>query len=438
MTAGRHWLLALVGLALGCGGTTQGSERESGNTNWLKECTIDVQCGNALACLCGLCRTPCEGATVCELEPERSCVAAQTHDAAPAPAPEVTLESADAEAYATDLALIDDGSVVLVGGTDPMTLGLGPPAYPSFWLRRLGPDGSTAWDYTEPPSELGGVDTGRAVAALPSGELVALSTIYDGTDSPALRRFDGEGALLESWSLDAGISRLRAAPGGGLFGAGSRFIEDREGRPFISAWLGRIAGQELIWEQAREGSDGSISSVGDLASDAAGDVVVGGTLGIAQDSNAAVPWLGRFDAEGASLWEQAIEVDQYSACLDTQVSMSAGGASLAAVSSCAGPWLRSYDPAGSVLWERRFDRTITALAGLDDGGYAVGLGTREGWYQSDPPPATLLRFDAEHRLAWQVELEECYLFERLVVAEEGLLALAGCPQGYALNLYTDP
>ncbi|HKY35726.1 MAG TPA: hypothetical protein VJN18_07305 [Polyangiaceae bacterium] len=440
MTAGRHWLLALalVGLALGCGGTTQGSERESGNTNWLKECTIDAQCGGALMCLCGLCRTPCEGATLCDLEPERSCVAAQADGAEPAPAPEVALESADAEAYATDLALLDDGSVVLVGGTDRMTLGSFAPTYPTFWLRRLHPDGSMAWDYTEPPLEPGNVGTGRSVAALPSGEVVALSTIYDGTDTPALRRFGGDGDLLESWSLDPGITTLRAAPGGELFGSGSRLIEDREGRPFVSAWLGRIAGQAMVWEWAREGSDGSISAVGALASSDAGDLVVGGTLGIEQESNAAVPWLARFDASGTALWQQAIEPDQHSACLGTQVGMTASGASLAAVSSCAGPWVRAYDTAGKVLWERRFERTISALVGLDDGGYAIALGSMESWYQVDPPPATLLRFDAEHRLVWQVELEQCYSFERLVVAEEGLLALAGCPQGYALNLYADP
>ena len=68
----------------------------------------------------------------------------------------------------------------------------------------------------------------------------------------------------------------------------------------------------------------------------------------------------------------------------------------------------------------------------------MALGTREGSYLLEPPPATLLRFDADHQLVWQAELAECYLFERLVVAERGLLALAGCPQGYVLSSYADP
>jgi len=195
MMAGRQWLpaLALAGLALGCGGTTQSGERESGNTNWLKECTSDAPCGDSLSCLCGSCRTPCAGASVCELEPKASCVAAQANDSTPAPAPEMSLESADPDAYGTDLTLLDNGSVALVGGTNRMMLGSYPPFYPTFWLRRLHPDGSTAWDYTEPPPDLSNIGTGRSVAALPSGELVALSTIYDGTDSPALRRFGGDG-----------------------------------------------------------------------------------------------------------------------------------------------------------------------------------------------------------------------------------------------------
>jgi hypothetical protein len=352
MTSGKQWFWALVlcGAGLGCGGATQSHERQSGNTNWLKECTTDAECGDALSCLCGSCRTACSGASVCELEPEGSCVAAQADDSRPEPTPEVILESVDPAAYATDLALLADGSIVLVGGTDRMTLGSFPPTYPTFWLRRLDPDGSTAWDYTEPAPETGRGATGRSVAALPSGELVALGAFYDGVDTHALRRFGGNGGQLEAWSLDAEMRMLRAAPGGELFVGGSFFIEDREGMPLGAAWLGRVAGQELEWQQMREGRDGSQSAVGDLASDPAGDLVVGGTLGTADNSNAAVPWLARFDASGALLWEQAIEADQRSACQGTKVGMTATGASLAAVSSCAGPWVRSYDAAGNLLW----------------------------------------------------------------------------------------
>jgi hypothetical protein len=166
-------------------------------------------------------------------------------------------------------------------------------------------------------------------------------------------------------------------------------------------------------------------------------VVVGGTLGTEDTSNAAQPWLARFDETGAMLWDKAVEGD-YSACLGTQVALTSSGASLAAVSSCAGPWVRAYDRTGTLLWERAFGRNITALAGLADGGYAVALGTREGAYQAEPASAVLQRFDADHQLVWQAELENCYLFERLLSTSEGLLALAGCSQGYVLNRYVDP
>lgn len=51
--------LALGAVPLACGGKTSGDTLES-NTNWLQECDADAECGDELACHCGVCTQTCE------------------------------------------------------------------------------------------------------------------------------------------------------------------------------------------------------------------------------------------------------------------------------------------------------------------------------------------------------------------------------------------
>jgi hypothetical protein len=56
--------LGLAGaLAAGCGGLSNSGGTDT-NTNWLKQCTSDAECGE-LACLCNVCTSPCEGDGEC-------------------------------------------------------------------------------------------------------------------------------------------------------------------------------------------------------------------------------------------------------------------------------------------------------------------------------------------------------------------------------------
>jgi hypothetical protein len=144
------------------------------------------------------------------------------------------------------------------------------------------------------------------------GEIVALSTIYDGIGTPSLRRFDGEGSLLANWTSAPGFTVLSSTNGERFSAAGSRLNETRAGRPYASAWIGRRDADGPIWEADRAGIDGSISDVDVIASDASGQLVVGGSLGSAPDSNASLLWLARLDQDGVFMWEESLEVSEAS------------------------------------------------------------------------------------------------------------------------------
>jgi hypothetical protein len=53
----------LASIAPGCGGQSSGGGTDT-NTNWLKQCVADADCGG-LSCLCNVCTAPCESDAVC-------------------------------------------------------------------------------------------------------------------------------------------------------------------------------------------------------------------------------------------------------------------------------------------------------------------------------------------------------------------------------------
>jgi len=86
-------LVALcAGLALGC--EPSSPQTTDSQTNWLRECRIDEQCG-PYSCLCGVCTDPCASDDECADLPGASCVAAG-----------------------------DPGSIARCGGSSPTSAGL--------------------------------------------------------------------------------------------------------------------------------------------------------------------------------------------------------------------------------------------------------------------------------------------------------------------------
>lgn len=440
-------LLALPLVGFGCGKTTS-REDTSGNTNWLKPCRFDAECGG-LACTCGLCREPCRAKQICGADPDEGCVDSDESPEASAgagsgpgpqsstdvPAPNVIAEHRDEESLATDMAIDEKGNVTLVGGTAPLGADF-QRIYPAFWLAKLNDQGQVQGQYRDYPPQ-GEVNTGRSVVLTTTGT-IALSTIYDGTDSPFLRYFDVDdfSAPTHTWMSLPGYSTLRSDGADGVLAVGSRRVNEvNEQRPFMAAWMGRYRSNvqiddatTLTWQKERQGLDGSISEIRVAASDRSGNLLVGGTLGTAADSNAGEPYLARLDVDGNFVWEETVNVLEVVACSATAVAFTADGGSLAGV-GCNGFWIRKYDAKGESQWNRPQEHAATALVGLADGGYAVATGGSV---------AKLQRFDAEHHLVWEKTDENCTAYTRLIETDTALVALAQCPLGYAVSWLTSP
>lgn len=422
-------LLALATAA--CGATTQNREDDSGNTNWLKACESDAECGE-LSCLCGSCRTGCGAATDCSAEPADSCVGLPaTLLPSPGP-PQLLREHRDQDAQAVDLALGQDGSVTLAGGKGATVSDLAT-IYFNFWVTKLSPEAEELWTYQELQDT---PDPARSVVLTVGRETVALSTLYDGHDTPVLRRIGENGELIGSRMSTPGFTTMREDGRGGFFATGSNWandVVDVVRNPTV-AWVGlfdppSVSGSETPhWQQERYDLMGGISNILVASSDGRGNLVVGGSLGTSADSNASQPYLARLNHPGEVVWERSVSTAEVTHCDTTAVAMFPSGSSLAAI-GCGPRWLRAFQPSGQIIWERRFASGVTALAGLEDGGYVVALGGGA---------AVLERYDASHRLYWAAQQEGCTAFTRLAVSNGAVVALAECQPGYSLSWYADP
>ena len=64
----RIWLAALAACALGstCAKSTPPAEGGESNTNWLRVCAPDDDCGDGFSCVCGACTVACQDDVTCE------------------------------------------------------------------------------------------------------------------------------------------------------------------------------------------------------------------------------------------------------------------------------------------------------------------------------------------------------------------------------------
>src|SRR5262245_10715321 len=76
MTRFPEALLVMLGaLALGCEPGGHGQTTDS-QTNWLRNCQIDAECGAGLSCICGVCTASCGEDAACGELPGAACVGA--------------------------------------------------------------------------------------------------------------------------------------------------------------------------------------------------------------------------------------------------------------------------------------------------------------------------------------------------------------------------
>jgi len=73
---GPRFSLALLLALLGAGCHATDGPREDSQTNWLRACQVDAQCGGSLVCLCGACTRVCDSDASCAALPGSSCIAA--------------------------------------------------------------------------------------------------------------------------------------------------------------------------------------------------------------------------------------------------------------------------------------------------------------------------------------------------------------------------
>ncbi|HEX2882141.1 MAG TPA: hypothetical protein VHO25_21625, partial [Polyangiaceae bacterium] len=60
------WIVGALASVHACGGTAA-TDSTSGNTNWLKLCDKQADCGEGLSCLCNTCQEFCTENTDCDL-----------------------------------------------------------------------------------------------------------------------------------------------------------------------------------------------------------------------------------------------------------------------------------------------------------------------------------------------------------------------------------
>jgi hypothetical protein len=67
-TTGQRALACIAGLALlvlAATGCSKSRSATNGNTNWLRECTANAQCGEGVECVCGVCTRACDATSEC-------------------------------------------------------------------------------------------------------------------------------------------------------------------------------------------------------------------------------------------------------------------------------------------------------------------------------------------------------------------------------------
>ena len=413
-------VFGVAGLFAGCGGETSTSTNETGNTNWLKECSTDLDCGT-LSCYCGSCRETCGGVVDCSSSPEQACAPHSSPEDEPLEDVSASPLLTDDDADITDVTRGPGSSIYVTGGKGKYQSDLSD-TYSDFWLAQIDSAGELTWEVREPIDETDSMGISLAYSGSSGAEaLTVLSTRYVDGDRTLVRYFDAEGNAVGSEQRAPEFEVTRSHPSSVSFLGG--FEADRAVVVPLEA-----PGDE--WPAEFRGVDGGRSSVTDMAVASDGSVAVVGHLGTDPTSNETVPWASGLDSNGSAMWEHAFPVSDRSHCEARGVALANGGVTLVA-GECSGNWLKGIARDGSVRWERHFEERIGAIA-TSGSGYFVSTGT--GTRGADAL-GTLLAFDEQHRLLWRVREAGCEAFHRLIPIDGAVVAVARCDDGIFVGLY---
>lgn len=180
--------------------------------------------------------------------------------------------------YPYDVAVAPDGSIYVVG-TGP---------HSQQWLGKFGPDGSPLWSHEAGLTKTLAVSV---VVGEDGGVYTAVVDLVDSADDVHVDRFDADGELL--WTLaqeSRAVSELAAAPGGGVYAAGSEKLGDG----YTSLFQRIDAGGAVKWSVNEPG----LSGVADIQVGAKGELVATGM--------GATWWAHMRDADGGAGWTTVI------------------------------------------------------------------------------------------------------------------------------------
>jgi hypothetical protein len=415
-------LVGVLGLVAACGAETTESS-ETGNTNWLKECATDLDCGT-LSCYCGTCREPCGEVVDCSQSPEQACVAGSSPEAPPSVSTQVNvvplLEDDDTDVQ--DIALGAFSSVYVTGGKGKYQADFSD-AYSDSWVARISYLGNTVWEVREP---------------LPEAESIGISVAYDDNTSLdpvtmlSTRFVDGERTRRRTFDgLEQPVADELLLP---------EFVVVRPHPSQIRTFLGGFEGDHGLvtpvgevtqgWPALFMGTEGSRSSATDLAIASDGSVAIVGYVGRDPASNESEPFAGRVLSSGEWIWSFSFSASERAHCEARGVALLPNDVTLVA-GECAGNWLRGISIDGAMLWEHYFEGRLGAIAASDTG-YVVSMGTGTPGVDAQ---ATLLAFDHSHQLLWRVDEPGCEAFHRLIIDDDAVVAVARCDDGVRLQRY---
>jgi hypothetical protein len=254
------------------------------------------------------------------------------------------------EGEAVSVAETPDGGYIVLGSTrEP-----GTHLHSDAWLFRLDPHGNVEWQETigDP-----GVDIGEGVAVLPDGSVVFVggTDLSDAGDdlTPWLGRTDAGGTLLWEKSVtDAGFNKLTTvAPdlAGGVVACGQVYSYEHGGDV---AWIARIDGEGRIqWQRIAVG-DGVVGLPASVIVDpTVGIVVAGYVYGSSVEGNDA--WIAVLGMDGELAWQKRLDGfsgDSIAAVsVDGEGTLYAAGAAMDSSPSLVHTFVVKVDHRGRVL-----------------------------------------------------------------------------------------
>jgi hypothetical protein len=322
-----------------------------------------------------------------------------------------------------------DGSLYVTGGQGRAPIAFSV-TFSNFWIARFSSAGEPQWeqiDLVEEESQ----SNGLSIALSPDGTLTSVATIFDGSDTPVLRRYTSSGEPLGQFSVEPGITQLATSPSGELIAAGSNLVEFRDGRPFTELWVGGLEGDEISWQRTLRGVDGSISTAWDLAVTSE-STFVAGSQGTAQHSNASDPWLGAGPLQAGEFNWDVLPVLGGGNGRSVSVAAAPDGG-VVVVGDGATPFVHRYADDGRAEWKRALDAIPTAVAATAEG-YAIGYDF-DGVHV-EAASGRIDFFDWDGTRVWRFEDPACERVGDLISDDGDLVALLDC--GYSLGLFRIP